>query len=500
MSPARMRSASYAKPRFSRQRRLRSTPRAHRLERRAATRRAREQAERERFEAKYPMHGVVFHFLAQVFPEPNRGTPIGYLRRGALFRASEGTPGTDCDRTWHRIPGEGFVCRGAGYVIGSTPQSFEPTPVPPALSEALPYSYVFAKNDDQPQYWRLPTPEEEEATKLAIVEARTLEEDAVSEQNAPDSSVAPNHPDGVEAPTPPGEAPLADTNDADDGEEEESSSLLPSYLRLPMNRGFYVSVDKPIAAEDGREFLRTIRGGFVRTGDMAENEPPSMRGLVLGGAWELPLAIVYRQGAHHYRRHPVRSELIDEGVVDRHHPLRPSGAPIEVAGRTYVQSRDGILVRDTVVRHLRRRSIPQGIPPEARWIHVDLSEQALVAYDGTDPVFATLVSTGKAGFETPTGIFRIESKHVSITMDDLSDRENAYSIEDVPWTMYFDGNYALHGAFWHGTFGRTRSHGCINLAPVDARWLFHWASPSLPPSWHGVFARHHEGTFVFIEE
>jgi lipoprotein-anchoring transpeptidase ErfK/SrfK len=117
-------------------------------------------------------------------------------------------------------------------------------------------------------------------------------------------------------------------------------------------------------------------------------------------------------------------------------------------------------------------------------------------------VFATLVSTGKPGHETPTGLYRIQSKHVSTTMDDDASEDGAYSIEDVPWTMYFHGNYALHGAFWHYTFGRVRSHGCVNLAPADARWLFQWSSPTLPASWHGIFAdpRQNPGTFVFIEE
>jgi hypothetical protein len=63
---------------------------------------------------------------------------------------------------------------------------------------------------------------------------------------------------------------------------------------------------------------------------------------------------------------------------------------------------------------------------------------------------------------------------------------------DVPWTMFFEGSYALHGAFWHEGFGRVRSHGCINLGPTDARWLFYWAPPFLPEGWHGVHA--HEGS------
>jgi len=51
----------------------------------------------------------------------------------------------------------------------------------------------------------------------------------------------------------------------------------------------------------------------------------------------------------------------------------------------------------------------------------------------------------------------------------------------VPFVMYFQLAYALHGAFWHDGFGRPRSHGCVNLAPEDARWIFRWSDPQLQP-------------------
>jgi hypothetical protein len=54
--------------------------------------------------------------------------------------------------------------------------------------------------------------------------------------------------------------------------------------------------------------------------------------------------------------------------------------------------------------------------------------------------------------------------------------------------MYFQGSYALHGAFWHESFGYTRSHGCVNLGATDARWLFYWTTPFMPERWHGVTA------------
>jgi len=79
--------------------------------------------------------------------------------------------------------------------------------------------------------------------------------------------------------------------------------------------------------------------------------------------------------------------------------------------------------------------------------------------------------------------------------------DGPYSIEDVPWVMYFQGSYALHGAFWHNLFGSPRSHGCVNLSPLDARQLFFWVDPTLPKGWHGVFqTTGHPGTRVVIHE
>ena len=90
---------------------------------------------------------------------------------------------------------------------------------------------------------------------------------------------------------------------------------------------------------------------------------------------------------------------------------------------------------------------------------------------------------------------------MTATMDGDVAADGPYSIEDVPWIMYFQGSYALHGAFWHGNFGHNMSHGCVNLSPADARTLFMWSEPRLPDGWHGVFATDaRPGTRVVIHE
>ena len=87
---------------------------------------------------------------------------------------------------------------------------------------------------------------------------------------------------------------------------------------------------------------------------------------------------------------------------------------------------------------------------------------------------------------TVRGTYTIHSKHVSATMDGDEAAGDSYDLRDVPYIQYFFEGYALHGAFWHDDFGKPRSHGCINLAPTDAAWLFEWTDPVVPPDWHGA--------------
>jgi lipoprotein-anchoring transpeptidase ErfK/SrfK len=110
-----------------------------------------------------------------------------------------------------------------------------------------------------------------------------------------------------------------------------------------------------------------------------------------------------------------------------------------------------------------------------RWIEIDLSSQRLIAWEGQTPVYAIIVSTGKASTPTPTGTFAIQTKHRQARM-----QGNDYDISDVPYTMYYSGNYAIHGAYWHHKFGTPVSHGCVNVAVDHANWLFDWATVGTP--------------------
>jgi lipoprotein-anchoring transpeptidase ErfK/SrfK len=180
-------------------------------------------------------------------------------------------------------------------------------------------------------------------------------------------------------------------------------------------------------------------------------------------------------------------------------PASPSASFTRIGDDAWVRSSD--------MRHATLATPPTEVDVAAgeRWIDVELATQTLVAYEGAQPVFATLVSTGKGrpgtATATPPGTFRIWAKLFTSNMDNLEDEgaTRYFRMEDVPWVQYFSKGVGLHGAFWHRSFGHVRSHGCVNLAPIDAEWLFWWTAPHIPAGWTAVLPSTHDvGTVVRI--
>ncbi|HEY5729696.1 MAG TPA: L,D-transpeptidase family protein [Anaerolineales bacterium] len=107
----------------------------------------------------------------------------------------------------------------------------------------------------------------------------------------------------------------------------------------------------------------------------------------------------------------------------------------------------------------------------ARWIDVDLTNQRVYAYEGDTIVNSFIVSTGTWQTPTVTGQFKIYVKFRSAKMSGPG-----YYLPNVPYIMYFYGDYGLHGTYWHNNFGTPMSRGCVNLTIDDAGWLYNWAS------------------------
>jgi lipoprotein-anchoring transpeptidase ErfK/SrfK len=135
-------------------------------------------------------------------------------------------------------------------------------------------------------------------------------------------------------------------------------------------------------------------------------------------------------------------------------------------------------VHQNVVARVNINTTPPTGVPSNRWIEINLFEQTIAAYDNNQLVFATLIASGLEPFWTRPGLFQIYEKLDSTPMSGSfeADHSDAYYLEDVPWTMYFDERRAIHGAYWRANLGFVQSHGCVNMSIGDAQWIYDWAN------------------------
>lgn len=264
--------------------------------------------------------------------------------------------------------------------------------------------------------------------------------------------------------------------------------------------GFALAIRRIQDRYPGDPFGLTTKGFWVPMRDVHPAREFLFEGEELDGT--LDVAWVYETAADVYAK-PGGARVVREAHAQfvALHVLETR----EIFGRRWFRIGDEHWVSDRQVRAPTTAPVPEGIRPGERWIDVDTTNQILVAYEGDHPIFATLVSTGKGreGTElaTPKGEHRIWVKLESSDMDNLENEEASryYAIQDVPWVMYFDRGYGLHGTFWHRSFGSVRSHGCVNLSPLDAQRLYHWTSPPMPTGWSAILPTEYDpGTLVRV--
>lgn len=142
---------------------------------------------------------------------------------------------------------------------------------------------------------------------------------------------------------------------------------------------------------------------------------------------------------------------------------------------TLSKTYDAVAQNPTRPLNSRERAIERLKRSGQRWIEIRLRSQRLLAWEGNRLVYAVIVSTGKGSTPTPMGVFAVQTKYPVASM-----QGDDYYVPDVPNVMYYSGNYAIHGAYWHNSFGIPVSHGCTNVAPDHAAWLYRWASVGTP--------------------
>ena len=254
---------------------------------------------------------------------------------------------------------------------------------------------------------------------------------------------------------------------------------------------------KSTVEHGGRQYHRLVRGGgYVPVEDVRPSRPSRFSGEMIedgeqvGWVGRRPAKVQPRAGRGRILRRLGRRAGF--------HVLEQT----KVGRMLFLRIGEGEWIRQLGLRTTEAVAPPPAAGPEEHWVHVNRSTQILTAYEGPRPVFATLVSSGREGVATPRGTFRVWAKLATNDMSDETDSidERPYLMQGVPWVMYFNEGVALHGAYWHNEFGRRRSHGCVNLAPQDAEFLFSWARPVLPPGWTGVLpTRSDPGTLVVVD-
>lgn len=420
-------------------------------------------------EAKYPKHAIVTSTAGIIRSRADLESPIlGVLHGGTRIRIDEErTFGGGCREGWNRVWPKGWLCRAVSIEVGDTPPHDGAVTVPaPKLDQPLPFEYWRVNDEMTPFFHRLPSFKEQD------------------DADAAGSAWYGEH--GREPmPTDPSARP-------DD---------VPAVVKEYMNAGYYVTkAGEEIKSQ--RRFLRTMRGAYARKYQLGQKEAPDFHGQVLSGVEDLPVHFIVRELAFKKRESETSDVLLDSDEVPDRLSTHPFVRKVHIGNKEYYEDEEQRLLRAYAVGQAYKLKRPPGVGADEHWIHIDLSEQTLVAYAGDVPVFATLVSTGKQEGMTPIGIHRIQIKHVATPMRDQPIEDEAYSIDDVPWTQYFQGSIALHGAFWHAGFGLVRSHGCVNLSPSDARWLFGFTDPPLPHGWHAYapLERGDKGSAVVVTE
>jgi hypothetical protein len=427
--------------------------------------------------------------------KPDAGAEwLGYLWTGGAVALKSETPhyGPGCDSPWYEVEPRGFVCSDAkrATLDGDDPELHALKGFVPDRDSAWPFRY--GESLGLVRYRELPSPEIQARNEsdlpshLADV-ARARAGQQVEALRGVDVSLP--------ALAPPSLPLLARTVHEARSELHEHSTVAYTTEARWGERAFLLSADY----------------GWIPKDRVREYPRHEFHGVHLGAEARLPLAFFRSKARPRYAR--LGDRVTPTGTTfARLDFVELTGASVEQDGVRYLETRERGLYADeadAVVPTLPERTPwgePLGAAPAGAGVHSNGAERSretwidvsilggwLLAFEGTTPRYVTLISPGRGGkpvrhrptletASTPLGTFTINTKIVTATME--APNEQVHS--DVPWVQNFTGPYALHTAYWHDDWGDRVSGGCVNLSPLDARYLFDFTEPKLPPGWHGV--------------
>lgn len=436
--------------------------------------------------------------LVKIHDKPDRNAPvIGAFRAGqsVVMKDTTLTPLRKlnrtylCDEGWYPVEPRGFVCVGGGdHAVKSAddPRVVAARAVLPDVSAAYPFKVGVSVG--APQYLRIPTVEEQQQTEGDVAGYK-------KSLPAADAKLG-----GAVSATPAGKGP--------------SKELL-AYLAMAkpqlvhedaLYEGYKISWAHEFDA-NGRTWLLTPDMTIVPKDKVRTKATPTLEGINLkdNPQIKLPLAFFWLGDSKKYKPGADGKLVETDEVITRHSFVETTLDQAMGPGGLYWKLRDGSYVKYQDITVINKRPMRiGGVGPQDKWVEVRVTWGYLAAYKGDDLEYVTAISPGVDGINaakhaTARGRHHIDWKLYSGDMSG-KDKGKEWYVDEVPWVQYYQGNYALHGAWWHNNFGRPMSHGCINLSPPDAKNLFDWMDPQVPDGWYAVatYYPHAKGTTVYI--
>lgn len=422
-----------------------------------------------------------------VYSSPSwRAKKIGYLRGGAIVKRSPEPVSTEaCAGGWFRIAPQGFVCVGKNATLDVTHPLVTASARRPDRQAPLPYAYGLSQFPSPPFYTKVPSRSEQ---------GRVEQDLGHHARKKPDPAWDDVPFEAIPAMLEGGRQVMAWN-----GVRHSPGSL---FQGRAVPKSGFAFLD--FFEHDGRRFGLSVDLDVVPLDRMRRVVPSSFHGLALDEATTLPVVFVMTQGARLYSGDPKTGGLTSVRTLAYREAVPVTARRLHWNGVRWAETKSGEWVKEEgTVRVEPMKNRPGWATDGRTWVDVSILKQTLVAYEGVKPVYVTLVSTGADGLGDPKethstvrGQFLIHTKHVTATMsgDEVGDE---FDLRDVPYVQYFQEGYAFHAAYWHDSFGRPKSHGCVNLSPLDARFLFHWTDPPVPQGWHGAMSLR-QGTLVHI--
>lgn len=223
-------------------------------------------------------------------------------------------------------------------------------------------------------------------------------------------------------------------------------------------------------------FAQMRDGTWLRSSDLEKTFASSYAGVQLAQPLTRPMAWIVQTALT--STYPGGPSLPENSVVKRYtlvnlyHTVRKGQWDWFLIG-------PGQWIEQRKVSKYDPRLLPADAPAPlataGKWVAVDLYEQVMVAYEGDKVQAVSLVSTGLPPLNTRPGVFKVYQRLDLTPLRGSMGEADGYSLPNVPYAMFFDGEIGFHGVYWHDGFGFMRSHGCVNLSISDARWLFEWA-------------------------